>query len=212
MEITEQKDNAPDSFYEIKTANELLSELSNNKQKFETTIKFDDTPPEASEEEKKAEQEKTQANINMNNLASSVLVDSGDRAIGWGLSLIALDNDIDKFCADKESRDNLKELVRAMMPKNMTVIPPWVQLVIMFPLIYGPKLKQAMELRKLNKENREHKKEIDRLKRQLEIQNLRTEAEKIKGKLEKEEQKQEIKHDNKDALELIKELSKPPTE
>lgn len=186
--INEVKVEPTVDIYKETSADDLLKELSQDKQKFETSTEFkEESLPaaEPSEAEKKAIEEKKKNTIELNQLASSVIVDSADRLIGWSCSLIALDDAIDEYCADKESKENMKQLVRAMLPKDMVAMPPWLQLIIMLPLIYGPAYKNAFKNRKENKELKEHKNELKRLQRQKEIKDIKEEKQNIKQELEK---------------------------
>jgi hypothetical protein len=79
------------------------------------------------------------------------LAKNNDTLQAFLCSIIALDEDSDYYKADKEDVLDLENQIFEMRKDAATHLPPWVGIVIGMLLMYGPKYKEAIHERRINK-------------------------------------------------------------
>ena len=165
----------------------LFDSIQDEKEQFNTSIRFEDTPPEEEpKEEPKSDKKVVDAIQKLNDFGASTIIKGADSLLAFIASMIAME-DPDKFHADEESKKDLTEILKLGMPDYKEVLPWWAQLAILAPTIYGPIIKSAFDARKANKKIKEqedeitkmkldHAKEIDRLKHEKAVTSIKAET------------------------------------
>ena len=187
-EVNKQTEEAPQpekTIYES-DVDELLDSIHDEKDSFDTKIRFEDEPPEEKESEEQKEQSKKALKIieEVNAFGAKTIVNGVDGLFAWIAGMISLD-DSDKFHADAESKKDLQDILKLMMPDYKKVLPPGWQLAILAPSIYVPILKQAFDVRKTNKKLRDTQDEMQKMKadhaKELAVLKHEAELKSIKG-------------------------------
>lgn len=140
-----------DSDYKFSTGNvsdysDLLKEMKSDKKIYdqEITDEHDELQIKQSVGDNKLSRA---ASLN----TAKFVVNGTDRLLGIILDVISEnDGEID-FSADKEEKRELIEYAQMMFPDASKSIPPWMAFSITLGLVYGPKIKDAFDNRKLKK-------------------------------------------------------------
>lgn len=185
-----QKPANTDNIYN-ESYDDLLKYMSEPKETFETKTEFVETKPEPeadseAEKQKKEDIAKNKAHIlKINSSASKIITETVDGVFAWILSSVAYDvQNIDKYRADKEAKADIQKVYELMLPADYNMLPPWAQLVLLYPAVYGPLIAKSFDIRKANKKIKEQDETIKRLEFEAKV-----------SKIKPKEDKQEIVND-----------------
>jgi hypothetical protein len=180
--------------YNHNSLDDFLQDLSKEREIFEPSGENNIITEEINQsenfKEKEATEEIKKKNKRVNDIAAKVIVKTIDKGIGFSCSLISMDSD-ESFNADEDDLQDLVQVWQEIMPENKT-IPAWSQLLMLYPVIYGPIFKKAFDVRKLNKKIAEL--ETKNIEQQEELMNLKFQNQKneiSKNKPTKEEKNSE---------------------
>ncbi len=75
-----------------------------------------------------------------------------DRSLAWGASEIAKSEDTTPFLAKPDETKEIESYWAECMKDWGGNIPPWLMLVVTYPMVYGPLYREAFRVRAINKE------------------------------------------------------------
>lgn len=124
------------------TINELFKELSQDKEEFKI-------PDQPQEEYQKEIQEKPDSN--KQKFTSMFITKNIDRALAFGASAIAMDDETDPYKAGADDLKDLDTIIYEMIKDSSFNLPPWFALIVALVMIYAPVYKEAFTARRINK-------------------------------------------------------------
>lgn len=196
--------------YKYSSFDEYLNEINQPKEDFPNDNNSRENQANAEINIPSAAEEKTNsANEKIKHTTAKVVTKTIDKALGFSAGLIALDPDCDDFYADDDDLKDLIEVWKEVLPSHKTIHPGF-QLLMLYPVIYGPIFKRAFDARKQNKRIKEL--EQINFEKEKEIQKLKFEKAKhdiINNDASQNETKKTVVNDNKEVTpEIIETILK----
>lgn len=191
--------------YKYSSFDDYLKEINESKEDFPISEEKIETPEHIDIQEEK----NNTANEKIKHTTAKVLTKTIDKALGFSAGMIALDSDCDDFYADDDDLKDLIEVWQEVLPSHKTIHPGF-QLLMLYPVIYGPIFKRAFDARKQNKRIKEL--EQINFEKEKEIQKLRFDKAKhdiINNDASQNETKKTVVNDNKEVTpEIIEAILK----
>lgn len=177
---TEQK---PVQFASDRDIDAVLNEMDDEKQPFDR--------PEIKEEPELFETEEAKISPSQkrrSNQTAAFVVSTIDKTLATGFAMWAKSDNVKDFEADPTDIDELAEYWGVYFADKDIDLPPWVMAAVVSFIVLSKKFNHATHVRKLNlqieaeqKQNKELKAEIEKLKKEKEVESLKDELERLKG-------------------------------
>ncbi len=80
---------------------------------------------------------------------AEVVTELIDTAASYGLAFISK-GDAEQYMATQDQKKRIQKVIRVYCDRLGGKLPPWLQLIILLSMVYGPKIPAAIDERKIN--------------------------------------------------------------